>query len=109
MSYASVDDAIRYIVHLGPGTELIKIDLRMLIALFPSICRTTITWQDRTCVDRALPFGLRSVPKIFSAVADMLAWALHCVGIQHQIHYLDDFLFMVPPNQTKAHMCWQQL
>ena len=46
-------------------------------------------------MDRALPFGLRSAPKIFSAVADMVAWALHKAGIQHLTHYLDDFLFLV--------------
>ena len=26
----------------------------------------------------------------------------HCSGIQHQIHYLDDFLFMVPPNTDEG-------
>ena len=29
--------------------------------------------------------------KMFSAVADMIAWALHQAGIQHLLHYLDDF------------------
>ena len=52
-------------------------------------------------IDRALPFGLRSAPKIFSAVANMLAWALHCSGICHQIHYLDDFLFMGAPKSRE--------
>ena len=106
MSYASVDDAIRYIVHLGPGTELIKIDLKNAYRIVPIHLQDhhlmAITWQDRTYVDCALPFSLRSVPKIFLAVADMLAWALHCAGIQHQIHYLDDFLFMVPPKTDKG-------
>ena len=53
-------------------------------------------------MDRALPFGLRSAPKIFSAVADMIAWALHCAGVQHQLHYLDDFLFMGAPGREEA-------
>ncbi len=42
------------------------------------------------------------LPKIFSAVADMIAWALHCSGIQHQIHYLDDFLFFGAPNTDEG-------
>lgn len=56
-----------------------------------------ITWEGKTYVDRALPFGLRSSPKIFSAVADMIAWAFHHAGISHLIHYLDDYLFLGAP------------
>ncbi len=51
-----------------------------------------ITWQGQLYLDRALPFGLRSAPKRFNAVAYLTAWVLHCRGIQHQTHYLDDFL-----------------
>ena len=50
-------------------------------------------------------FGLRSAPKIFSAVADMMAWALHWAGIRNLIHYLDDFLFMgTPGSEEGAHI-----
>ena len=31
-------------------------------------------WEDKVYVDAALPFGLRSAPKIFTAVADTLEW-----------------------------------
>jgi hypothetical protein len=61
-----------------------------------------ITWEDKVYIDRALPFGLRSAPKIFSAVADMLAWALYHAGIPHLIHYLDDFLFLGAPNTQEG-------
>ena len=47
-------------------------------------------------MDRALPFGLRSALKLFTAVADVIAWGFHMAGIQDQIHYLDDFLFSDP-------------
>lgn len=32
-----------------------------------------ITWKDTSYIDNALPFGLRSAPIIFSAVANGLA------------------------------------
>ena len=48
-------------------------------------------------MDRSLPFGLRSAPKLFTAVADAMAWALFSRGIRFLMHYLDDFLFVVPP------------
>ena len=59
-----------------------------------------ITWQGHTYKDQALPFGLRSAPLIFTAVADGLAWALACNGVRHFIHYLDDFFFVGPPNSV---------
>ena len=52
-----------------------------------------LEWQGTVYCDQALPFGLRSTPKIFTAVADGLAWAMKCRGINIVIHYLDDFFF----------------
>ena len=52
-----------------------------------------MAYGGRTFCDRALPFGLRSAPKLFTAVADGLLWALHCEGIANLLHYLDDFFF----------------
>ena len=43
-----------------------------------------------------LPFGLRSAPKIFTAVADALEWCVHRRGVEFLFHYLDDFLVMDP-------------
>ena len=48
-------------------------------------------------MDGALPFGLRSAPKLFNAVADTLLWIMSHHGVQHTIHYLDDFLIVGPP------------
>ena len=48
-------------------------------------------------VDLMLPFGLRSAPKIFSALADGLEWYLRHLGVRYVFHYLDDFLVVGPP------------
>ena len=53
-----------------------------------------LKWGSSTYMDRALPFGLWSAPNIFNAIVDIIAWVLNCLGIQHQLHYLDDFLFI---------------
>ena len=45
-----------------------------------------------------LPFGLRSAPKIFNAVADTLEWCLRDRGVRHRYHYLDDFIVIGPPH-----------
>ena len=49
-------------------------------------------WNDAIWLDRALPFGLASAPKIFSAIADLLLWIMHFKGVRWAIHYLDDYL-----------------
>ena len=51
-------------------------------------------WNDHIYVDPMLPFGLRSAPKIFNAVTDALNWYLHQAGIEHILHYLDDFIII---------------
>ena len=33
-------------------------------------------WRDHLYIDAALPFGLRSAPKIFNALADAVQWIL---------------------------------
>ena len=46
-----------------------------------------VEWANRIYIDRALPFGLRSAPKIFSAVADTIQWILQHHGISNLLHY----------------------
>ena len=53
-------------------------------------------------VDTVLPFGLRSAPKLFNAVADALAWVMGQVGGRTPLHYLDDFLFLGRPGSEEC-------
>ena len=102
LRYSSIDDALKFIMTLGPGTQLIKVDLKSAYRIVPihpddrhllGIC-----WEGSVYVDNALPFWLRSAPKLFMAVADAVGWALTRTGTPYLIHYLDDFLFFVPPS-----------
>ena len=61
-----------------------------------------LEWEGRTYIDKTLAFGFQSGPKLFSAEADSLAWALECKGIQNSLHYLDDFLFWPPPESPSC-------
>ena len=76
MHYTSVLEAAAAIRHLGKGSLLAKIDLHQAYRMVPVHADDHpllgIQWQDNTFVDTALPFGLRSAPKIFSAFADVL-------------------------------------
>ena len=59
-------------------------------------------WEGQLYVDPMLPFGLRSSPKIFNAVADVLNWHLHQSGIPLIRHYLDDFIIIAPPHSSQC-------
>ena len=59
-------------------------------------------WEGTLYVDAALPFGLRSAPKVFTAVADGLEWRLRLEGLQQVFHYLDDFLIIAQPGSQQC-------
>ena len=104
LHYASVDDAMAIIQRLGRNTRLIKLDIKDAYRIVPvhpaDYALLGITWKNKIYVDRALPFGLRSAPKVFNALADLITWILASNGIQHQLHYLDDFLFLTTPDSA---------
>ena len=101
LDYASVDQAARLVARCGKGALMAKTDLRSAYRHVPVHSSDRgllgLEWDGETYSDKALPFGLRSAPKLFSAVADSLAWALQCEGVTNSLHYLDDFLFWGPP------------
>ena len=59
-------------------------------------------WRGMLYVDGALRFGLRSAPKLFTAVADGLLWVMGRHGVSNALHYLDDFLIMGPPHSKEC-------
>lgn len=69
LKYASVDDAVRFILAIGPNTLLLKIDLKSAYRMVPVHPQDWfllgIQWEGQTFVDQALPFGLRSAPILF--------------------------------------------
>ena len=107
VSCASLDEVQR-ILCLGKGTQLVKVDLKQAYRQTPvhpeDHYLLGLSWGGSVYVDHALPFKLRSAPKIFAAVADMIAWAFHMAGIQDQIHYLLGQLYSMfledPPQNT---------
>ena len=98
MQYASVDDAIHMIMQAGQGCQLAKIDIehayRNILVHTDDRPLLAMEWQNDLYIDTVLPFGLRSAPKIFSAVADALEWILRHYGVSFILHYLDNFLTM---------------
>ena len=61
-----------------------------------------IKWEGSLYVDTTLPFGLRSAPKIFSAIVDAVEWIVKQAGVRFVIHYLDDFLLIETPDTDEC-------
>ena len=105
-SYAPVDDAVRCIASLGRGALLAKFDIASAyraVPVHPEDRRLLgMKWRGDVFVDEALPFGLRSAPKIFTAVADALLWVMGRHDVTHAMHYLDDFLILGPPKSANC-------
>ena len=84
LSYASVNDAVAIIQHLGWGAELVKMDLKdayRVVPVHPQDHQLLgIRCDCGVYVDRSLPFGLQSAPLIFTAFADLVAWAVGSSG-----------------------------
>ena len=106
MSYVTIDDAIRRIISVGPGAKLAKIDIKHAFRLIPVHPADRhllgMEWEDWVFIDTCLPFGLRSAPKLFNIIAELLAGIFQQQGVTYVIHYLDDFLTVGSPNSNEC-------
>ena len=101
MSYITVDQVAARAMSLGKGALIAKIDIKSayrLVPVHPSDRKWLgVKWNDHIYVDGSLPFGLRSAPKIFTALADAVEWCVAATGVPDIYHYLDDFAVLGPP------------
>ena len=101
LRYISVELVARVAQSLGKGSLLAKLDIKSAYRLIPvhpqDRALLGIEWRGAHYVDGALPFGLRSAPKIFTALADALQWVMLREGVSMVHHYLDDFITIGPP------------
>ena len=106
LSYTSVDKAAQLVWRLGPQSLLAKVGIQSAYRMIPVHLEDWLllgmVWQGNLLIDAALPFGLRSAPRIFTAVADVLEWRAKFEGVTCIIHYLDDFLIVAPPGGAKC-------
>ena len=106
LSYASVDDAADTIIQLGRDTYLAKLDIKSAYRMVPVHPEDRwllgMRWKDEVYIDMVLPFGLRSAPKVFNAIADALEWIMWRNGVENSLHYLDDFLLIGKPQSGEC-------
>ena len=103
-TYITVDSAIQCIQLLGQGTLLAKIDIKSAFRLLPvhpsDHHLLAMDWDHSLYINTCLPFWLRSAPKLFNVLANLLSWILTQKRISPLFHYLDDFLLLGPPGSS---------
>ena len=106
LSYVTVDDAAREVLRRGARSLLAKVDVESAyraVSVHPDDrWLLGMQWDGGVFVDTALPFGLRSAPKIFNALADAATWILKQEGVDFVIHYCDDFLLIGAPDSQEC-------
>ena len=106
LTYIRVDDIANKVARSGKGTYLAKMDVSEAYRIVPvhpdDKHLLGINWQGQVYIDATLPFGLRSAPLIFTALADGLQWVLEQRGVSYIAHYLDDFITIGPPNSNQC-------
>ena len=102
----SVDNIVRRVIKLGQGTLLSKMDIKQAYRLIPihpdDRYLLGMEWQGAVYVDKCLPFGLRSAPILFSAVADALQWIMQRRSASDVDHYVDDFITVGRPGTDEC-------
>ena len=92
---------------LGLGILLTKMDIKnafRLLPVHPADCHLlAMEWNNGIYIDTYLPFSLRSAPKLFNILADLLLWILSQKGTSPTICYLNDFLTMGPTKSSTCH------
>ena len=92
---------------MGRGWLLVKRDFESVFRHIPVSPFDSpllgFQWQSRYYTEFFLPFRLRTVPFFFNLFAEVFNWILEeefkLQGLRASIiHYLDDFLMILPPN-----------
>ena len=95
LSYVTVDTVASVVASFGTGSLMAKVDIESAYRLIP-------VHPDDCPLLAVMSFGLRSAPKIFTAVAD----ALECCAWEQKVsqiyHYLDDFIIVGPPDSDQC-------
>lgn len=103
LPYVSVDDVVAGILQRGRGTLMAKMDIRYAYRNIPVHPSDRVLLSIReTYADATLPFGLRSAPLIYSAIADALQWIMERTGVQWVAHYIDDFITIGAPDSLEC-------
>ena len=121
LRYTAVTDIFEAVRRAGRGAVLIKRDLKDAFRMIPVAPQHRwllgFSWRGNHYTEKCLPFGLRTAPFLFNLFAEGLHWTWLASAppewLVQLIHYLDDFIAILPPGSDPAPMlqlyldlCW---
>ena len=97
LQYVTLNQIIFVVSKFDPGALMFDVEAGYCnITVHPSDCYLLGMWLWNQFYEDcyvALPFGLRSAPRIFNPVADMVEWILVIYhDVPDLLHYLDDLI-----------------
>jgi hypothetical protein len=102
LTYTRIEDVYAAVLAAGRGAIILKRDIRDAFRNVPVSPANQwllgFEWRDRFYTETCLPFGLGTAPFLFNIFAEALHWAIEArIRDGMVLHYLDDFLFIIPP------------
>ena len=99
----SFDHATDLVRRFGRGCFLIKFDVEAAYKQIPvreeDRALLGFIWRGQIYYDRTLPFGLRSSCRLWDMYASALHYFFRTELDVHCVHYIDDFLFVIPESK----------
>ena len=101
VSYANIEDAIRFIKNAGHGCFLAKTDIQSAFRIIPINPKDYnllgMKWDSLYYYDRSMPMGCSSSCRTFEILSTAVELiARHRLRIKFILHLLDDFLIIAP-------------
>ena len=109
IAYSTISEAITACRKFGKRAMLVKRDFESAFRHVPVSPLDSpllgFEWQGTYYAERFLPFGLRTAPYLFNLFAEAFHWILKDHFERNEteaevIHYLDDFLIVLPPDSN---------
>jgi len=106
LQYTSIDNLAALVIAVGKSPILVKADVKKAYSpVYPEDQHLLgVRWNRAIYIDKVLPYGLHSTPKIFSAVADAILWILNKKGMVAGLHYLDNFILVAQDRHAEKHI-----
>ena len=110
LNYPSVDDIVKRLIELGPGSLLCKVDISRAfrqLKVDPGDINLLGLKLDSYYIDQSVPFGYRHGSIFFEKVTDSIRFIMRKHGFHDLFNYVDDIIQCDTP--SKIHPAFQFL
>ena len=110
LNYPSVDDIVKRLIELGPGSLLCKVDISRdfrQLKVDPGDINLLGLKLDSYYIDQSVPFGYRHGSIFFEKVTDSIRFIMRKHGFHDLFNYVDDIIQCGTP--SKIHPAFQFL